>query len=480
MDVPNLPPSSIPSASDVAATGSVAPSRLLFGLDDRPPLPKAILATVAHLLAIVGGIATAPLLIAQGLGLDALTTNYIIGSALMVSGIATFIQVRRIGPLGSGLLSVQGTSFSFIGAMMFAGSALPEGAYGATERVGVLLGSAAAGALLTVVAGYYIERLGRVITPTVTGIAIFLLGLTLTGSAWRNLGYAIAAAEEAGVGAAQVWVQVAIVVSVVVGCALQSNVWLRLSSITLGLLAGLIYCALTGQLIPVDLSEAPGVHLLQVLAFPLGFDLGVCLILLPIFFVTMTEALGDLTATSMLSNQPTSGPAYWQRVRGGVMADGFNSAFAAILGTFPNTTFSQNNAVIQLTGVASRFVGLMLAGLLVLLGALPAFAALFQSLPGGVLHGATGLLFIMIGVVGVRMLHARANARRTWVVTCCCVAAAFALTWVPGLCAEFGVTLPAYLALLLSFPVASGVLLAVLWELLWPDSTSAPIVKEAS
>ena len=54
------------------------------------------------------------------------------------------------------------------------------------------------------------------------------------------------------------------------------------------------------------------------------------------------------------------------------MADGINTILAAGVGTFPNTTFSQNNGVIQVTGVASRHVGYLIALGLVLLGAIPA------------------------------------------------------------------------------------------------------------
>jgi hypothetical protein len=56
----------------------------------------------------------------------------------------------------------------------------------------------------------------------------------------------------------------------------------------------------------------------------------------------------------MVSRQPVSGPVYLNRIKSGVLADGFNSAMAASLNSLPMTTFSQNNGVIQLTGVASR------------------------------------------------------------------------------------------------------------------------------
>lgn len=439
-------------------------SALLFGLHDRPPPVQTALAALAHLLAIVAGIATAPLLIALGLGLNAETTAYVISSALIVSGIATFIQINRIGFVGSGLLSIQGTSFSFIGAVTLAGAVLAERGLADGELVGVILGSSAVGALCTIIAGYYIQGLSRVITQNVTGIAIFLLGLTLVGTAWNNLQFSVAQAAASGGNQQQVWIQAVLVIAVIGACSWQSNPWVRLASISIGLAVGMGCAWLMGDL---ALAESQGLAHLQFvrpLPFELGFDLGVCLLLLPIYFVTMTESLGDLTATSMLSGCETSGPRYWERVRGGVIAGGVNSVLAALVGSFPSTTFSQNNGVIQLTGVASRYVGLFVAGMLVLLGAWPVFTALFQSIPGGVLHGATGLLFAMIALVGWRLINMQPDLPRARVMLLVCTLTALALSFLPALLTRAGFAVPEYLAMLLNFPVATGALLAVGWE----------------
>ena len=103
-------------------------SELLYGVDDQPPPPQAALAALAHVLAIVAGIATPPLLIALALGFDDATTLYLIATALTISGAATLLQCRGLGPLGSRLLSVQGTSFAFIGAMILGWQMLaPQG-----------------------------------------------------------------------------------------------------------------------------------------------------------------------------------------------------------------------------------------------------------------------------------------------------------------------------------------------------------------
>jgi xanthine permease XanP len=54
---------------------------------------------------------------------------------------------------------------------------------------------------------------------------------------------------------------------------------------------------------------------------------------------------------------------YVQRLQGGLLADGLNSAVGACLNSFPSTTFAQNNGVIQLTGVGSRYVGIFIGGI---------------------------------------------------------------------------------------------------------------------
>ena len=60
-----------------------------------------------HVLASFVGVVTPTLIIGGVLGLGS-EVPYLISMALIVSGVATFIQTRRIGPIGSGLLSLQG------------------------------------------------------------------------------------------------------------------------------------------------------------------------------------------------------------------------------------------------------------------------------------------------------------------------------------------------------------------------------------
>ena len=109
---------------------------------------------------------------------------------------------------------------------------------------------------------------------------------------------------------------------------------------------------------------------------------------------------------------PGSGSVVIGRIRRGLLGDGVNSALAAIFNTFPNTTFSQNNGIIQLTGIASRHVALFTGPLLVLLGAVPVFAALFTVIPKPVIGGALLVLFGSIAANGIRILSTQPFDRK--------------------------------------------------------------------
>ncbi|MEO1300006.1 MAG: solute carrier family 23 protein, partial [Cyanobacteria bacterium J06636_16] len=90
---------------------------LIFGLEDNPPPSTAILVALQHVCVIFVPSVTPAILIGRALDLDAASISYIIGMTLFVPGFATFVQARRIGPIGSGLLSIQGPNFAFLPAI---------------------------------------------------------------------------------------------------------------------------------------------------------------------------------------------------------------------------------------------------------------------------------------------------------------------------------------------------------------------------
>lgn len=102
-------------------------SELIYRLEDRPPLPQTLFAAFQHLLAMFVAVITPALLICQALGLPAQDTQHIISMSLFASGVASIIQIKAWGPVGSGLLSIQGTSFNFVAPLIMGGTALKTG-----------------------------------------------------------------------------------------------------------------------------------------------------------------------------------------------------------------------------------------------------------------------------------------------------------------------------------------------------------------
>ena len=143
---------------------------LIYGIDDRPPFKEALFAALQHLLAIFVAIITPPLIIAGALKLDLETTGFLVSMALFASGVSTFIQCRRIGPVGAKLLCIQGTSFSFIGPIITAGLAggLP-----------LIFGACIAAAPIEMVISRTFKYMRSIITPLVSGIVVLLIGLSL-------------------------------------------------------------------------------------------------------------------------------------------------------------------------------------------------------------------------------------------------------------------------------------------------------------
>ncbi len=80
---------------------------------------------MTHLLAIFVPMVTPALIVGGALGLSTETTAYLVSMAMIASGIGTWLQVNRYGPIGSGLLSIQSVN-SFVTVMIALGSAMKK------------------------------------------------------------------------------------------------------------------------------------------------------------------------------------------------------------------------------------------------------------------------------------------------------------------------------------------------------------------
>lgn len=387
------------------ATSSLKTS-LIYGVDERPPFGDALFAAIQHLLAIFVAIITPPLIIAKALGLDTGTTGFLVSMSLFASGIATFIQCRKLGPVGCGMLCVQGTSFSFIGPII---------AIGTVSGLPAVFGACILAAPIEMIVSCTFKYLRRVITPLVSGIVVMLIGLTLIKAGITSCGGGNAEAADFG-SMQNLTVSIIVLISVIV-FNLCPNRYLRMSSIFIGIVIGYAVSYAMGMVDTSALSQST-VSFYSFMPLQLGFKAVPSAIIAMglVYLVTAIEATGDVTANSMISGLSVNDKAYTKRVSGGVMADGVNSLIAGLFNSFPNSIFAQNNGIIQLTGVASRYVGYFIAVMLLLLGIFPIVGTVFTIMPAPVLGGATLLMFGTVAATGVRIVASQPMNRKAVLV----------------------------------------------------------------
>lgn len=382
-------------------------AELIYGLNDRPPLRETLFAALQHLLAIFVAIITPPLIIAGALKLDIETTSFLVSMALFASGVSTFIQCSRIGGIGTGLLCIQGTSFSFIGPIISAGL---------TGGLPVIFGACMAASTVEMLISRLLKYTRKIITPLVSGIVVTLIGMSLIKVGITACGGGAVAKSNGTFGSFEHVGLAALVLLLIIFFNRSSNRYLRMSSIVIGLVIGYAVAWCMGLVDFSSVQSYGGFNIPVPFKYGLSFDWSAFIALGLVYLITAIEAYGDITANSLISGEPVEGKTFVKRASGGILADGFNSMLAGVFNSFPNSVFAQNNGMIQLTGVASRYVGYYIAGFLILLGLFPAVGLVFSLMPEPVLGGATLLMFGTVASAGIRIIAAQTIDRKATLV----------------------------------------------------------------
>jgi len=441
---------------------------LIFKLDDRPPAFQAFLAALQHMMAIFIGIITPPLIIGGALGLTPDLKAYIISMALFASGISTFIQVKKIGPIGSGLLSIQGTSFTFLSLCIGIGLSVLAGGGTQEQALGTIFGVCIIASPVEMIFSRFIPLLKRIITPLVSGIVVTLIGMSLIKVGITDIGGGqwLLDNKPEFFGSGTNLMLAGVVIIVIVILNRSSNKWLRMSAVVIGLIIGYIIAAIMGLVNFGNISTMKFIN--APIPFRFGFHIswGHVFPMALLYLITTVESIGDLTATSMISGEPIEGKTYFKRISGGVLGDGINSALAGVFNSFPNTTFSQNNGVIQMTGVASRQVGFWIAGLLVLFGLFPIVGGLFSVIPNSVLGGATIIMFGTVAASGIRIIASSIINRRGVLIMAISFGLGLGVAFVPQILANA----PALIRQIFGSAITTGGLTAIILNIVLPRS----------
>jgi nucleobase transporter 1/2 len=398
---------------------------LLYGLDDRPPLGKAIVFALQHILTMFGATVAVPLMFGPQLwpvdsNADEITqaaqlatqfqnTALLISSVMLCSGIATLIQATW----GSRLPIIQGVSFSFLTAFAYIVTQVlapvSDGGMGGDGAMAMryIAGAILIGAILEMVIGFtgLIGWLRRAISPVVIGPVIMLIGLALFKHGVPKAGTYL----PIGV----LTILLVIVFSLVLSRYIN---FFRLFPILSVIVVVVTLCwVLTmtevfpaGHPAAVNLSavhSSPYVRATpsQVVC-PWGWPLfhtGFTVAVLAGYFASMIESFGDYHACSYMAG---GGSPTQKQISRGIGCEGIGCFLSGLLGGFSSTSYSENIGLVGLTKVGSRYVVQIGAVILIGLGIFGKFGAIAAAIPGPVVGGLYCTLFGLIAAVGIQHL----------------------------------------------------------------------------
>ena len=414
---------------------------LLFQFRGTPPVGTSISLALQHLVAMIVGCVTPPIIIAGAIGLSQADRVLLIQASLVMSAVSTFLQLFPIGKrFGSGLPVILGVSFAYVPSMQ----AIASSGSGVSAIAGAML----VGGAVAVIVGIFVKKIRLLFPPVITGTVVFTIGLSLYPTAINYMAGGTANTYESVVetrgltealvyGSWQNWLVAALTLTAVMVLNHYGKGICKLASILLGMIFGYIVALLFGMVSFADVGSATWFSLPRFLHFGVTFDAASCIAIGLLFAINSIQAIGDFTATTVggMERAPTD-----RELQGGIIAYGVSNILAALFGGLPTATYSQNVGIVTTNKVVNRTVFAFAGGFLLLAGVSPKFAALLTTIPQCVRGGATVTVFSTIAMTGMKLIASQdLTARNTTIV---------------GLSAALGVGISQASAALSQFPAA--------------------------
>ena len=369
-------------------------SKVRYQADENPPSPLAFGLGLQYAVLTIAGIVLTPAIVIRAAGLGDPLLTWAAFAALVVSGVTTIVQARRVGRIGAGYILLMGTSGAFIAVCV---TALIEGGPALLATLVI------ASSLFQFLLAWRLSWLRRIVTPIVGGTVIMLIAVTVMPIIFGML---TQVPPDAPAAAAPMSAFATLVL--IMGIVMRGRGYLRLWAPVVGVAGGCIVAGFFGLYDLTRVIEAPwfGVPTEGFGGWDLRFGPAFWALLPAFVFVTVVgaiETVGDGVAIQRVSWRHDRAVDY-RAVQGAVNADGLGNLLSGLLGTIPNTTYSTSVAVAELTGVGARVVGVYIGALFLVFAFLPKVTALLLAIPGPVAGAYIMVLLAMLFVLGMKIV----------------------------------------------------------------------------
>ncbi len=377
-----------------AARSTDSPTGIRYQPGENPPAALSFGLGLQLVILTVAVPILFPTVVMRSAGAPEASVTWAVFAAVAISGAATALQSVRIGRIGGGHVLVTGSSAAFIGVCI---TAVAQGGPAMLATLVVI------SALFQILLSARLALFRRILTPTVSGTVIMLIPVTVMQFVFGLL-------EDVPEGSPALAAPLSALATAIVICgiSLKAAGALRLWAPVIGVVAGSVVGGVFGLYDLDRVAAAPWIGLPQA-AWP-GFDLDfgpTFWALVPAFL--LVAMIGTIrTISSSIAVQRVS----WRRrraldfraVQGAVNVEGIGNLMCGAAGTVPNTSYSVAASLTELTGIASRAMGVAAGVVFVALAFLPKALAVVLAIPGPVVTAYLTVLIAMLFLIGVKIV----------------------------------------------------------------------------
>lgn len=363
----------------------------LFKLDGKPKFSAALPQALQHVLAMLAGNITPPILIAQAVDLSSEDQLILIQAAMLIGGITTLLQLFPVWGFGMGLPSVMGVAFAYMPILL---------SIGTTYGIGAIFGSQLISGFLSIFIGVFIGKIRKFFPPIVSGTVVLSIGLSLYGTAINYMAGGAGAGDNFGSG--KFWLVAIVVLVTTLACNFFGKGYIKVSGMLIGMGVGYILSIALGGMVNFSaIQDASWFALPKILHWKLSFPPIAVVSMILMYIVQAVQTIGDVSSTAMGAFGREATDA---EIGGAIKGQGICGMLGSIIGGLPTDPFSQNVGLIVTTKVVSKFVFVIVSGMLLIAGLIPKFGAVMTSIPYSVLGGATVTVFAAITMSGIELI----------------------------------------------------------------------------
>ena len=369
-------------------------SAALLQYDGKPSWGVAFPQAMQHVLAMLIGNVTPPMLIAGTCGLSAEDQIMLTQAAMIIGGLTTLLQLFPVFGFGMKMPNVMGVAFAYMPILTIIGSQ-----YG----ISAIFGSQLVAAFVSIFIGMFIGRIRRFFPPIVSGTVVMSIGLSLYGTAINYIGGGSAAQAAGTFGAPKFWFLAILTLLVTLGCNFFGKGLLKTSGMLVGIIVGYAAALLMGGVVDfTNLQTASWFSVPIPFHFGLSFHPDAIIMMILMYMVQAVQTIGDVSSTAMggFGRECTD-----QELGGAIKGQGICGMIGACIGGLPTDPYSQNVGLICTTKVVARRVFTIVGVIMLAAGIFPKFSGLMATIPQPVLGGATVTVFAAITMSGIQLLN---------------------------------------------------------------------------